>query len=247
MALPDRGYTNLLTHLNQPSTNVPLTTIQASLAHYLAHLKPYPTPLAATAIGSPLFRPFAHGTLQALTNAFRHAVHIKHKALADDPGGLFTRGLRTRLRAWAAAVLTGVQRGDPVARLACCGGLLLGIQDFEARLSLGRGGVRGKVEDEVVVALAEVMDVYVNRQGAGEWEKEFQPAVEEKGSEVLSMLERSLTSQCSGCNFIVPHLGLAVISSCVPQQDEGASAACELLYHLSCLHFTILSRAWWCF
>ena len=105
---------------------------------------------------------------------------------------------------WVKDVVRGLQGGDPVLRLASCSGLLLGIEDAhqhaknpnnnrpsssstgaeeEAPVRFDIPGSRGFVEDEDIVALAEVMDTYAfsfasgaSAHGVEEWEKEFQPA-----------------------------------------------------------------------
>lgn len=71
-----------------------------------------------------------------------------------------------------------------VVRLACAGGLLLGLKDLKAHIGLISG--QGAVEDEVVVAFAEVMETYKPRQEGSGWEKEFQPATEQGEGAYLS-------------------------------------------------------------
>jgi hypothetical protein len=175
MAVPDRGYTNLLAHLNRPTTTLPYSTIQASIAHYLAHLSPSPTPLSATVVSSPLFHPYSHAKLQALTTAFRHAVHVKRKLLKDQ-NGLFSPSVKSGLRDWVMATLKGLQGGQPIMRLACVGGVLMGLDDISPKVGLENEGWRRYVEDEAVVAMAEIMDIYLPT-GDG-WEKGFQPETE---------------------------------------------------------------------
>jgi hypothetical protein len=179
----DRGYTILLFHLNRPSTDQPLQSITASLSHYLSSL-PSPTPLTAITISSPFFTPtLSHTELSALSTAFRHAVHLKHRSLIDDQPGiglgtLFSRGVKVRLRDWVRDVLKGLEGGMGVLRLACAGGILTGLGDLEGvgKLKAGSGEAgRGRVEDEVVVALAEVMELHESAAHGGGWEKEFQP------------------------------------------------------------------------
>lgn len=177
----DRGYTNLLAHLHRPSSSRPIdiNIIASSLAHYLATLHPSPMPLAAACISSPLFgTPLSHAKLAALGTALRHAIHLKAKASRTAAAGLFTQGVDAEVRAWVGQVLRGCEGGSPMLRLACTGGLLLGLVDLEGRgtLQADKGG-RGRVEDEVVVALAEVMEVY-EPGSEGAWRSEFLPAVE---------------------------------------------------------------------
>ncbi|KIM89224.1 hypothetical protein PILCRDRAFT_768547 [Piloderma croceum F 1598] len=126
---------------------------------------------------------------------FRHAVHLKHKSLIDDhPGNvlgtLFSRGVKVRLRDWVRDVLKGLEGGVGVLRLACAGGVLTGLGDLEGvgKLKAGSGEAgRGRVEDEVVVALADVMELYESAAHGGGWEKEFQPVTGQGDVEALSL------------------------------------------------------------
>ena len=192
--MADRGYTNLLSHLNRPSSSLPIQSISASLSHYLS--SPTPTPLTAITISSPLFSPpLSHGKLTSLSAAFRHAVHLKHKALIDDQQSvLFSRGVKVILRDWVGNVLEGLEGGLGVLKLACAGGVLLGLGDLErvGKLKMrNKEAGRGKVEDEVVVALAEVLELYESVQDAG-WEKEFQPVTEEGEGASTRFVSRSM-------------------------------------------------------
>ncbi|KAJ2926403.1 hypothetical protein H1R20_g10695, partial [Candolleomyces eurysporus] len=130
--------------------------------------------------------------------------------------GLFKQSLSSAMDTWVKDVVRGLQGGDPVLRLASCNGLLLGVEDVRlharnpsngssssasnsketatgtetAPVRFEIPGARGVVEDEDIVALAEVMDAYAfsfasgaSAHGVEEWEKEFQPA----GQDLLSM------------------------------------------------------------
>lgn len=190
--MADRGYANLLTHLHRPSTSLQLKTISASLAHYLAHTIPSPTPLSAATISSPLFTStLSHAKFDALTVAFRGAVHLRWKGLKDETGyGVFTRGRNVRLREWAGEVLKGFEGGIPLMRLACAGGLLIGIEDLKVSGKadlIGKG--RGKVENEVLISLAEIMETFEPRRDGG-WEKEFWPAIEEGQGTLVHLLQK---------------------------------------------------------
>jgi hypothetical protein len=180
MGEPDSGYTNLLTHLHSPSATLPVATIQASVAFYLAHQDPSPTPLSATVVSSPFFLPYSYTKLQALSTSFRHAVHIKYSALKHSTG-LLSPSVKSQLKEWATASLKGLQGGHPIMRLACAGGLLIGLDQVE----ITNDGWRKVAEDEIVVALAEIMDIF-NAQSPGGWEKEFQPETE-KGEGALTV------------------------------------------------------------
>ena len=194
----DRGYNILLSQLHNPSKPAALSTIQGALAHHLATISPVPTPLAATAISSPLFlaQPFTHSKLQTFLTTFRHATHLKYRSVIDATKTrskvrtMLGRSRESVLAQWATDVLKGIQGGHPMLRLAACGGLLLGVEDVrigekpEKEDGIDVGNARFAVEDETVVSLAEVMDKYSSNSiagresatnGVGEWEEEFQP------------------------------------------------------------------------
>ncbi|KAJ3512387.1 hypothetical protein NLJ89_g3553 [Agrocybe chaxingu] len=175
---------------------------KAPLAHHLAAISPLPTPLAATAISSPFYltQPFTYEKLQSFSVAFRYATHLKYRALSDAAKlrsklrTILGRSLQAVIGQWVTDVLQGVQGGHPVLRLAACSGLLLGVEDLkisqkgEKRDGVDVGSARTGVEDETVVALAEVMDTYAyslgsQSNGVEEWEREFQPA----GQDILSL------------------------------------------------------------
>lgn len=198
MSGSDRGYTILLSHLHNPLTKLAVSTIQGALAYQLANISPLPTSLAALTVSSPFYlsQPFTYPKLHSLCTAFRHATHLKYRALVDSHksrstmGSLFGRTLRTALSQWVNDVLRGLQGGHAILRLASCTGLLLGVEDLkvggsdEGTKGIDLGSARSLVEDETVVAVAEVMDAYAYGSGSGssssnsveEWEKEFQPA-----------------------------------------------------------------------
>ncbi|KAJ7459669.1 hypothetical protein FB451DRAFT_1271116 [Mycena latifolia] len=174
------GYANLLAHLHNPSTSLPLPTIQSALAHHLAKLAPLPTPLAAIAVTSPLFlvHPLTHPKLQALFTAFRHATHLKYRdsknANQSALSSVFAVSTKARVKHWAGAVLKGIKGGQPILRLACYGGLVAGLEDLKAAENLEIG--RSQLENELVISVAESMDTYMHPTlTAGGWETEFQP------------------------------------------------------------------------
>lgn len=93
---------------------------------------------------------------------------------------IFSLPLTSRLSIWIRDILNGLQGGSPVVRFACLGGLLVGLEDLERQKAARKAGLetntnekgetdevvavrrytRGRVEEEVVVALAEVMEAY---------------------------------------------------------------------------------------
>ncbi|KAF9447297.1 hypothetical protein P691DRAFT_802622 [Macrolepiota fuliginosa MF-IS2] len=240
--MTDRGYANLLAHLHNVKPTLPVATIQSALAHYLAHLVPLPTPLAATAVSSALYlaQPFALDRLQSLLTAFRHSVHLKCRVLVEDSkarsriGNLFSKSLTAALGQWVDDVVKGIQGGQSVLRLSCLSGLLLGIHDLELEAknrtssphpltshSIQLGSARGPVEDELIVAVAEVMDTYsyaLLSGSSGEWEKEFHPAEQDVLTLALAVASQSLPFVSQSRFRVLPlptliHLVVTTLSS----------------------------------
>lgn len=178
-----RGYFNLLNHLARPATALPLKTLQASIAHYLAYVQPSPTPLAGSVVSSPHFRSLSHAKLDALQTAFRHAVHFKIKLLEESKGGLFTLGINSRVSAWISDIIEGLNGGNAVLRLACTSGLLLGLGDWESQLTARKGKMWTRVEEEIIVSLAEIMEFHAHPPTA--WEREF--ALDSEGTSYISI------------------------------------------------------------
>jgi hypothetical protein len=176
--IPPREYTILLGHLHRPSSSLPLSTHQSLISHFLAHT-PTPTPLAATVISSPLFRPFSHAKLVTLVTAFKHAVHLRLKSLQDEETTLFTRGIRPRMAEWVRGLVKGFKGGQAVIRFVSAGGILLGLDELKDKLGAdsGSGSVRAKIEDELIVSLTEITELYGAPKDSA-WEKEFQPETE---------------------------------------------------------------------
>jgi hypothetical protein len=176
--IPSREYTILLSHLHKPSPSLPLSTHQSLISHFLAQT-PTPTPLTATVISSPLFRPFSHAKLTTLATAFRHAVHLRLKALEDEEKSLFTRGIRPRMAEWVRGLVKGFKGGQALIRFVSAGGILLGLDDLVKKLGAdpGSGSVRAKTEDELIISLTEILELYGAPKDSA-WEKEFQPETE---------------------------------------------------------------------
>ncbi|KAH9889808.1 hypothetical protein C8Q73DRAFT_705568 [Cubamyces lactineus] len=207
--MSDRGYINLIRHLTRASSTLPLETLQASIAHYLARppipIPGSPTNLTATTLNSRLFRVHTHARLSALALAFRHAVHLRVEVLKEEaeanPGGLLSRGVNVgaKLAKWSKEVREGFKGSDAVLHLACASGLLLGLEDWEAELQLKdkERRERARVEEEVVIALAEVIDEYA-REGSG-WEKDFKRTVGTNADEDPLPLAMLIASQCGHC------------------------------------------------
>lgn len=88
--------------------------------------------------------------------------------------------------------------------LCSCTGLLLGVEDLKVEKGIDLGNTRSAVEDEIVVAVAEVIDAYAygfrsaSSNGVEEWEKEFQPA----GQDILSL---ALIFASQSLQLVPPH------------------------------------------
>jgi hypothetical protein len=176
--LSSSSYTALLSQLHRP-TSTSLQTLQALVAHHLAQLAPSPTPLAAAVVSSPRFRPFSFAKLDALSGAFRHAVHAKIQLLKHEPTDLFSLGLNARLANWLTALLKGFEGGHAITGLACCSGLLLGLEDVLAKLPAKRPDVKPGVEDRLILAFADVIDLFISSDS---WGKQFQPITDGGGA-----------------------------------------------------------------
>ena len=128
--------------------------------------------------------------LKAFRHAVHHKAHTllrkpdpsnpSASAPSSNPYGVlsstFSLPPEAELSTWTREVLNGLQGGQSVVRFACLGGLLVGLEDLERQktvrkaepngsqaldetVSVGRH-TRGRVEEEVIVALAEVMETY---------------------------------------------------------------------------------------
>ena len=193
----------LLSHLLNEKSSTPLPAVQAALSHHLSNLQPIPTPLAAAAVSSPFYlsRPHTHDKLQSLAAAFRNAVHLKlqvvEKAAESQStlASVFSRDSQSAIAQWIVNIVMGLQGGQAIMRLACLTGLLLGIVDIEKTkddkelFNAGRG--RNMVENELVIAVAEVVDAY-SAKPKSDWEREFRPSVADR--EYLCVYTRRVTN-----------------------------------------------------
>lgn len=184
--MADRGYLYILSYLHHPTAALTLSTVQSAVAHYLANIHQSPTSLTASVISSPLFRRLSHDKLDVLCTAFRHAVQLKVKLLHDEKRGLFARSVHYMTGEWVKDVLEGFRGGHSSLKLACCGGLLLGLEDVEHELHARDGRMRRSVEEVVVLALAEVIDTYSYVRYPADWAKDFKSESED-GEEPLSL------------------------------------------------------------
>lgn len=140
----------------------------------------------------------AHGLLGKPDPA-SPSVSTSSSSSQGTPSSVFSLPLESRLAIWIRDILNGLQGGPSVVRFASLGGLLVGLEDLEkqkvarkaghAADTDGKGEVvavrrqtRRQVEEEAIVALAEVMEAYplplshqpTNNGGPkSDWESEF--------------------------------------------------------------------------
>ena len=171
----NQEFQNLLMHLQQPSHKLETRSLAGAVAHSIATLPlPYPTTVAASVIASPRWND-SNATL--LLAAFRQGVHTKRTMLNADPGSLLSPTRSTRFKQWTRGVYNGLKTGNVTLRGAALGGLLLGLEDVKDELDAGL--VRSRVEDEVVVAFAELFDA---PNTGDNWEQEFRPSTKRMSS-----------------------------------------------------------------
>ena len=87
---------------------------------------------------------------------------------------------------WVRGLVKGFKGGQAVIRFVSAGGILLGLDDLIKKLGADSrsGSVRAKTEDELIVALSEIMELYGAPKDSA-WEKEFQPETEQGERELL--------------------------------------------------------------
>ncbi|KAF8827484.1 hypothetical protein HHX47_DHR4000053 [Lentinula edodes] len=233
--MSSHAYTNLLQHLHRAQPALPLETIQSALAFHIANHSLVPTPLAATAITSPLFLsyPFTLSRLQTLSNSFRHAIHLKFTLLSGPRFTFFERSISAHLAQWTKELIKGLQGGNPLLRLAAASGILLGLEDLRTQAKANSldvdsnssdlasqdpvpNATRAKVEDEVVIAFAEVMD----QEGVGrEWESEFQQ---------IALLSNSVPVDAPADQIPSPSISLPTLSLILAAQSLPLVASSKL-------------------
>ena len=126
---------------------------------------------------------------------------------------------------WVRGLVKGFKGGQAVIRFVSVGGILLGLDDLIKKLSadLGSGSVRAKVEDELIVALSEIVELYGAPKDSA-WEKEFQPETEqgecECGSCFLPLHALQLT-RFSGCPLSRPVIRRPILTPCLLGTYQG--------------------------
>ena len=171
----NQEFQNLLKHLQQPSSKLEIRSLAGAIAHYMATLPlPYPTTVAASVMASPRWD---DSNLTLLLTAFRQAVHTKRTILSAEPGSLLSPTRSTKFKQWMRGVYDGLTTRNVTLRGAALGGLLLGMEDVKEELDAGVVGSR--VEDEVVVAFAELFGA---PNTGDDWEQEFRPSTKSTSS-----------------------------------------------------------------
>ena len=63
---------------------------------------------------------------------------------------------------WVRGMVKGFKGGQVLIRFVSAGGILLGLDDLKNKLGAdpGSGSVRAKTEDELIIALMEIMEIY---------------------------------------------------------------------------------------
>jgi hypothetical protein len=89
---------------------------------------------------------------------------------------------------WVRCLVKGFKGGQALIQFVSAGGILLGLDDLKNKLGAdpGSGSVRAKTEDELIIALTEIMELYGAPKDSA-WEKEFQPETEHGELDALSL------------------------------------------------------------
>ncbi|KAH9979211.1 hypothetical protein BJV77DRAFT_1062687 [Russula vinacea] len=71
-------------------------------------------------------------------------------------------GVRPRTAEWIRGLVKGFKGGQALIRFVSAGGILLGLDDLKNKLGADpvSGSVRAKTEDELIIALTEIMEIY---------------------------------------------------------------------------------------
>jgi hypothetical protein len=174
------SYSNLLSLLRNGGPkfrSLSPETLLNAISYFLTHNHPKQVTSFThlIAISPPLW-----STLERLGDvggAFRASVHMKVKEISKEGGeGWFARRTeRAALGEWVSSILEGLVQAtsasEGVVRLAIVGGVLQGLNDIKEEIEVD--GVRGKVEDQVLVCVAELMDSMLGDDAQIKWENEF--------------------------------------------------------------------------
>ncbi|KAG9056595.1 hypothetical protein FS842_010198 [Serendipita sp. 407] len=150
----DSDYVNLLLHL-QKSPKELHPAVFSSLVQQLNNLPvPFSTTLTASVIASPAWD---ESNLTSLLFAFRQATHFKAEQIlkSSTTGISLAPSASWKFRGWIGSICSGARTGSSKARIAVLGGLIIGSEELKERLNVG--GAHAKVENELVVAVADYL------------------------------------------------------------------------------------------
>ncbi len=108
-------------------------------------------------------------------------MHLKYELLKKETRGRFGGTTSGHLSDWTRDVLSGLENGDSIMKMAVCGGTLMGLNDIQSKVVVKS---RRKVEEALVLSFSEVLEEAsaqpINSDGA--WENEFLPRTEDSHS-----------------------------------------------------------------
>jgi len=113
-------------------------------------------------------------------------VHLKFQLSRKESRGLFGGSISKHLSDWLQSVLEGLDGGEPLLKLAVCGGLLSALNDIKSEVSVK---VAGKLEEELVLSFSAVLGEASAQSTNGDddaWEREFLPRTEDAHSKHLT-------------------------------------------------------------
>ena len=165
----DKGYLNLLAHLRQPKSSLSEETLHSAICHYL--IQSSPTPLVESILASPRWQstPLSLKSTLGLGNSFKSAAYLKWQDLKKSERGFFDVSISSEFTTWTRDILNGSKNGFALLRVSILGGLLSGL----ALLSSNAKIAIRQVEEELVIAFAEIMDL-IFRSNSDPWANEFE-------------------------------------------------------------------------
>jgi len=130
---------------------------------------------------------------------------------------------------WVRSLVKGFKGGQAVIRFVSAGGILLGLDDLKEKLGADSrsGSVRAKTEDELIVALTEIMELYGAPKDSA-WEKEFQPETEhgECKLHVLTFHRVPELTEASGCPFSLFGVCCPIPATCFLGTHKDLATLC---------------------
>ena len=179
---PDSGYTNLIGLFQKPNDILPSiqpSTLFGAVTHYLRTLPTeYISSFTQTIVSSPSLwadpQQFDSRT-QGFSDAFRSAVLLKSKDVDEKLGDNFMRRRKLKgiLDSWLGPLCDGflVAGTDVRIRTPLLVGTLQGLEGISSTVELK--ATRGRLEDELVIALAEVVEGITTPQSSKNWCLDF--------------------------------------------------------------------------